>query len=149
MNVEYHYLDWDQSPERRAERGGHTLKFGWEPALFTFQSINQSILETPVLDCGEVDQGDCGEAHVQGPGETEGAGSHGHSGGGQRGCRHTEEWGFVPSCPSTALWPETASLLFEKMRDFRGGAVVKNPPANVGDTGLSPGPGRSPMPQSN
>ena len=29
------------------------------------------------------------------------------------------------------------------------GAVVKNPPANSGDTGLSPGPGRSPMPRSN
>ena len=24
-------------------------------------------------------------------------------------------------------------------RDFPGGAVVKNPPANAGDTGLSPG----------
>ncbi|XP_066895898.1 selenocysteine insertion sequence-binding protein 2 isoform X10 [Kogia breviceps] len=34
-------------------------------------------------------------------------------------------------------------------RDFPRGAVVKNPPANAGDTGLSPGPGRSHMPQSN
>ena len=33
--------------------------------------------------------------------------------------------------------------------DFPGGTVVKNPPANAGDTGLSPGPGRSHMPQSN
>ena len=33
--------------------------------------------------------------------------------------------------------------------DFPGGAVVKNPPANAGDMGLSPGPGRSHMPQSN
>ena len=32
---------------------------------------------------------------------------------------------------------------------FPGGAVVKNPPANAGDTGLSPGPGRSHMPWSN
>ena len=32
---------------------------------------------------------------------------------------------------------------------FPGGTVVKNPPANAGDTGLSPGPGRSHMPQSN
>ena len=32
--------------------------------------------------------------------------------------------------------------------DFPGGAVVKNPPANAGDTGSSPGPGRSHMPQS-
>ena len=30
-----------------------------------------------------------------------------------------------------------------------GGAVVKNPPANARDTGSSPGPGRSHMPQSN
>ena len=29
------------------------------------------------------------------------------------------------------------------------GAVVKNPPANAGDTGSSPGPGRSHMPRSN
>ena len=30
-----------------------------------------------------------------------------------------------------------------------GGAVVKNPPANAGDMGSSPGPGRSHMPRSN
>ena len=33
--------------------------------------------------------------------------------------------------------------------DFPGGAVVKNPPANAGDTGSSPGLGRSHMPRSN
>ena len=33
--------------------------------------------------------------------------------------------------------------------DFPGGAVVKNPPGNAGDMGLSPGPRRSHMPQSN
>ena len=32
---------------------------------------------------------------------------------------------------------------------FPGGAVVKNPPANAGDTGSIPGPGRSHMRQSN
>ena len=32
---------------------------------------------------------------------------------------------------------------------FPGGAVVKNPPANAGDTGSSPGPGRSHMPRNN
>ena len=32
---------------------------------------------------------------------------------------------------------------------FPGGTVVKNPPANAGDTGSSPGPGRSHMLQSN
>ena len=33
--------------------------------------------------------------------------------------------------------------------DFLGGAVVKNPLANAGDTGSSPGPGRSHMLRSN
>ena len=32
---------------------------------------------------------------------------------------------------------------------FPGGAVVKDPPANAGDMGSSPGPGRSHMPRSN
>ena len=32
---------------------------------------------------------------------------------------------------------------------FPGGTVVKNPPANAGDTGSSPGPGRSHMLRSN
>ena len=39
-----------------------------------------------------------------------------------------------------------------KMRpemDFPGGTVVKNLPANAGDTGSSPGPGRSHIPRSN
>ena len=34
-------------------------------------------------------------------------------------------------------------------RGFPGGSVVKNPPANAGDTGLIPGPGRSHMLRSN
>ena len=33
--------------------------------------------------------------------------------------------------------------------DFPGGAVVKNLPANAGDMGSIPGPGRSHMPWSN
>ena len=36
-----------------------------------------------------------------------------------------------------------------KMEGFPGGAVVENPPANAGDTGSSPGLGRSHMPRSN
>ena len=32
---------------------------------------------------------------------------------------------------------------------FPGGAVVKNPPADAGHTGSSPGPGRSHMPRRN
>ena len=36
-----------------------------------------------------------------------------------------------------------------QMGGFPGGAVVENPPANAGDTGSSPGLGRSHMPRSN
>ena len=42
-----------------------------------------------------------------------------------------------------------ASLLILKLADFPGDAVVKNPPANAGDMGSSPGPGRSHMLWSN
>ena len=41
------------------------------------------------------------------------------------------------------------SLQRIKEEGFPGGEVVKNPPANTGDTGSSPGPGRSHMPRSN
>ena len=43
------------------------------------------------------------------------------------------------------------TLLYLKWNtwDFPGDAVVKNPPAHAGDTGSSPGPGRSHMPRSN
>ena len=34
-------------------------------------------------------------------------------------------------------------------RGFPGGAVVGNPPANAGDMGSGPGPGRSHVPRSN
>ena len=34
-------------------------------------------------------------------------------------------------------------------RDFSGSQVVKNPPANAGDAGSIPGPGRSHMPRNN
>ena len=37
----------------------------------------------------------------------------------------------------------------EETEGFPGGAVVKNLPANAGDRGSSPGPGRSHMPWSN
>ena len=39
--------------------------------------------------------------------------------------------------------------LKKQVGDFPGGAVVKNPPANAGDTGSSPGLGRSHMLRSN
>ena len=35
------------------------------------------------------------------------------------------------------------------LQGFPGGAVVKNPPANAGHTGSSPGLGRSHIPRSN
>ena len=41
------------------------------------------------------------------------------------------------------------SYLRLSTQGFPGGTVVKNPPANAEDTGSSPGPGRSYMPQSN
>ena len=37
----------------------------------------------------------------------------------------------------------------DNLQGFLGGAVVENLPANAGDTGSSPGLGRSHMPQSN
>ena len=46
--------------------------------------------------------------------------------------------------------PLPPEIVFKKSRqDFPGGAVVKNPPANTGDMGSSPGLGRSHMPRSN
>ena len=41
------------------------------------------------------------------------------------------------------------SLPKKGIQGFPGVTVVKNPPANAGDTGSSPGPGRSHMPRSN
>ena len=35
------------------------------------------------------------------------------------------------------------------IQGFPGGTVVKNPPANAGDVGSSPGPGRSHVQRSN
>ena len=59
---------------------------------------------------------------------------------------------------SPSQWTETPSFprktgarkgALKANPGFLGGAVVKNPPANAGDTGSSPGPGRSHMPWSN
>ena len=44
---------------------------------------------------------------------------------------------------------KTNNSVKEMDRGFPGGAVVKNPPANAGDVGSSPGPGRFHMPQCN
>ena len=71
----------------------------------------------------------------------------------------TERWVFVTSFLSVKglvrsyqarLSDQQISVLSRKAEGgFPGGAVVKNPPANAGDTGSSPGPGRSHMPWSN
>ena len=48
------------------------------------------------------------------------------------------------------IWPFTFKLWRgEYEQDFPGGTVGKNPPANAGDTGSIPGPGRFHMVQSN
>ena len=50
----------------------------------------------------------------------------------------------------TVLWyPTRMNCLRITPLSFPGGTVVKNPPANAGNTGLSPGLGRSHMPRSN
>ena len=46
-------------------------------------------------------------------------------------------------------WILKRILIKNTKRDFPGGAVVENPPANAGDAGLSPGLGRSHMLWSN
>ena len=43
---------------------------------------------------------------------------------------------------------DSQELKRKEPRGFPGGAVVENLPASAGDTGSSPGPGRSHMPQS-
>ena len=59
-------------------------------------------------------------------------------------------WLLCSSAPGPLSFsqPLLPCLLKEEL-GFPGGAVVKNLPANAGDTGSSPGPGRSHMPRSN
>ena len=61
---------------------------------------------------------------------------------------------FFQICNRYALitWVYVYSHIFclkTHIQGFPGGAVVKNPPANAGDMGSSPGLGRSHMPRSN
>ena len=51
--------------------------------------------------------------------------------------------------PKTAQTTTTKSFKKREREGFPGGAVVENLPANAGDTGSSPGLGRSHLPQSN
>ena len=46
------------------------------------------------------------------------------------------------------LWTNGTFFLKIIIQDFPGGTVIKNPPANAGDTYSSPGPGISHMLQS-
>ena len=61
------------------------------------------------------------------------------------------EWWEARAQPTRFFFP--SGYLWRFFKDgrggFPGGSVVKNPPANAGDTGSSPGPGRSHMPRSN
>ena len=45
--------------------------------------------------------------------------------------------------------PELNLIQYNNQKSVPGGAVVENLPANAGDTGWSPGLGRSHMPRSN
>ena len=47
------------------------------------------------------------------------------------------------------LTPVRMAIIKKNLQGFPGGAVVENLPANAGDTGSSPGLGRSRMPPSN
>ena len=55
--------------------------------------------------------------------------------------------GSIPGQGSRS--PMHAAMKSSHATDFPGGTVVKNPPANAGDMGSSPGPGRSHMLRSN
>ena len=60
----------------------------------------------------------------------------------------TDKTGEVYLCLIRKVWVATM-IKNSKIRDFPSGTAVKNPPANAGDTGSSPGLGRSHMPWSN
>ena len=49
----------------------------------------------------------------------------------------------------TSLWMERLCIIKTGVLGFPGGAVVGSPPANAGDTGLSPVLGGSHVPRSN
>ena len=57
-------------------------------------------------------------------------------------CPTQRRKGLALICPSLNGYKK-------QVEGFPGGAVVKNPPANAGDTGSIPSPGRSHMPWSN
>ena len=54
----------------------------------------------------------------------------------------------IPSCPTPAADPLDPCPLKKSCCSFPGGTVDKNLPANAGDAGSIPDPGRSHMPRS-
>ena len=71
---------------------------------------------------------------------------------------HHDQVGFISGMyagsisTNLSMWYTTLTYWRIKIiwsSGFPGGVVVKNPPASAGDTGSSPGLGRSHMPQSN
>ena len=59
-----------------------------------------------------------------------------------------EKWSQRNQAPQLQTIPQSYSNQ-DSMGESPGDTVVKNPPASIGDTGSSPGPGRSHMLQSN
>ena len=57
--------------------------------------------------------------------------------------------GSVTSYSSISFLHGITIFLKSELKDFPGGSVVQNPPANAGDTGSIPDPGRSHMLQGN
>ena len=64
------------------------------------------------------------------------------------GCKYRLSLAERLDCTETIINPLLADTS-KPYQGFSGGAVAKNPPANAGVTGSSPGPGRSHMPRSN
>ena len=52
-------------------------------------------------------------------------------------------------CNTISKYNTAFRIVRKQRRDFPGGTVDKNPPANSQDTGLIPGPGRFHIPQGN
>ena len=50
---------------------------------------------------------------------------------------------------NSLVWRRNKENINKNLGGFPGGEVVENLPANAGDTGSSPGPGRSHVPRSN
>ena len=60
--------------------------------------------------------------------------------------KKTKPYGFFFLIPKPVQYVQ---IKLQGLGDFPGGAGIKNPPANTGDMGSSPGTGRSHTPRSN